>query len=189
MAIKEVIERTVLRDVPHSEIEDLFGHLEFIAPALAAAGVLILVAGLRERRSARPDTGELSLNEAGIIGLVQGLCLPFRGLSRSGATISTGMLLGVAKSRAERFSFALAVVLTPAVVARETLRLLHAPAAHEALRSVALLCVVGAFLAFLAGLVALKWLSRWLESGRWYLFGLYCLLAAVAVGLLHHQGF
>jgi undecaprenyl-diphosphatase len=48
--------------------------------------------------------------------------------------------------------------------------------------------VVGAFLSFLAGLVALKWLSRWLESGRWYLFGLYCLLAAVAVGLLHYRG-
>jgi undecaprenyl-diphosphatase len=191
MAIKKIIEKTLLRDVPHSEIEDLFGHLEFIAPALAAAGVLILVAGLRERRAARADAvaGELSLNQAGIIGVVQGLCLPFRGFSRSGATISTGMLLGVAKSRAERFSFALAVVLTPAVVAREALRLLHAPGSHEALGSVALLCVVGAFLAFLAGLVALKWLSRWLESGRWYLFGLYCLLAAVAVGLLHHRGF
>jgi undecaprenyl-diphosphatase len=190
MAIVKVIEKTVFRDVPHSEIEDLFGHLEWIAPALAAAGILILAAGLREGRAARADAahGELDLKEAGIIGLVQGLCLPFRGFSRSGATISTGMLLGVAKPRAERFSFALAVVLTPAVVVREVLRLLHAPESHEALRSVALLSVVGAFLAFLAGLVALKWLSRWLESGRWYLFGLYCLLASVAVGLLHYHG-
>jgi undecaprenyl-diphosphatase len=54
---------------------------------------------------------------------------------------------------------------------------------------VALLCVLGAFLAFLAGLVALKWLSRWLESGRWYLFGIYCLLASVAVTLLHRAGY
>jgi undecaprenyl-diphosphatase len=188
LAIKKIIEKTVLRDVPHSEIEDLFGHLEWIAPALAAAGILILIAGLREGRARRAADGELDLKEAGIIGLVQGLCLPFRGFSRSGATISTGMLLGVAKPRAERFSFALAVVLTPAVVAREVLRLLHAPESHETLKSVALLSVVGAFLAFLAGLVALKWLSRWLESGRWYLFGLYCLLAAVAVGLLHYNG-
>jgi undecaprenyl-diphosphatase len=129
-AIKEVIERTALRDVPHSEIEDLFGHLEFIAPALAAVGVLILAAGLREnrlRRAARPDSGEVSLLGAGIIGAVQGLCLPFRGFSRSGATISTGMLISVAKPRAERFSFALAVVLTPPIVAREALRLAHAP--------------------------------------------------------------
>jgi undecaprenyl-diphosphatase len=196
-ALKEVIERTALRDVPHSEIEDLFGHLEFIAPALAAVGVLILVAGLREnrlRRAAGPDTGEVSVLGAGIIGAVQGICLPFRGFSRSGATISTGMLIGVAKPRAERFSFALAVVLTPPIVAREVLRLVHAPpgvatAVQGSLQSVVLLSVLGAVLAFIAGLLALKWLSRWLESGRWYLFGVYCLVAAVGVALLHHHGF
>ncbi len=194
-AIKEVIEKTVLRNVPHSQIEDLFGHLEFIAPALAAAGVLILIAGLREsrlRRAARADSGEVGLTDAVVIGAVQGLCLPFRGFSRSGATISTGMLLGVSKPRAERFSFALAVVLTPPIVAREVLRLMHAPpgvAAQASLQSVALLSVFGAVLAFIAGLLALRWLSRWLESGRWYLFGVYCLVAAVGVALLHYRGF
>jgi undecaprenyl-diphosphatase len=199
-AIVKIIEKTALRGLPHSEIEDLFGHLEFIAPALAAAGVLILVAGLREsrlRRAARPDSEDISMRGAGIIGAVQGLCLPFRGFSRSGATISTGMLIGVAKARAERFSFALAVVLTPAVVAREALRLLHAAPgaatpgapAQVSLQSVALLSVFGAVLAFVAGLLALKWLSRWLESGRWYLFGVYCLVAAVGVALLHYRGF
>jgi undecaprenyl-diphosphatase len=191
-AIVKVMERTALRGVPHAEIEDLFGHLEFIAPALAAAGLLILIAGLRERRlraAARSDSGELTLADASIIGAVQGLCLPFRGFSRSGATISTGMLIGVSKPRAERFSFALAVVLTPAVVAREALRLAHAPAAQESLQSIALLSVLGAVLAFIAGLLALKWLSRWLESGRWYLFGVYCLVAAVGVELLHYRGF
>jgi undecaprenyl-diphosphatase len=191
--IKEILERTVLKDVPHAEIEDLFGHLEFIAPALAAAGILILAAGLRERRpQAQGPAGasDVSVKNAGIIGAVQGLCLPFRGFSRSGATISSGMLLGVSKPQAERFSFALAVVLTPPVVVREILRLRHAPNLNPGeLSSVALLCVLGAFLAFLAGLVALKWLSRWLESGRWYLFGIYCLLASVAVTLLHRAGY
>jgi undecaprenyl-diphosphatase len=191
-AIVKVMEKTALRGVPHAEIEDLFGHLEFIAPALAAAGLLILIAGLRERRlgaAARPDSGEITLPNASIIGAVQGLCLPFRGFSRSGATISTGMLIGVSKPRAERFSFALAVVLTPAVVAREALRLAHAPPAQESLQSIALLSVVGAVLAFIAGLLALKWLSRWLESGLWHLFGVYCLVAAVGVALLHYRGF
>jgi undecaprenyl-diphosphatase len=192
--IVKILEKTALRDVPHSEIEDLFGRLEFIAPALAAAGILILAAGLRERRRAGPaaDDGaqEVGVKHAGIIGFVQGLCLPFRGFSRSGATISSGMLLGISKPTAERFSFALAVVLTPAVVVREVSRLRHAPDLHPGeLSSVALLCVLGAFLAFLAGLVALKWLSRWLESGRWYLFGIYCLVASVAVTLLHRAGY
>lgn len=193
LLLMKIIERTAFAGLPHSQIEDLFGHLEYIAPALAAAGLLILAAGLRESRAGArniPDSGELGMRDAGIIGLVQSLCLPFRGFSRSGATISTGMLLGVSKSRAERFSFALAVVLTPPAVAREALRLAHSPDLHAGeLQSVAALCALGAVLAFLAGLLALKWLSRWLESGRWHLFGLYCLLASVAVTLLHRAGY
>jgi undecaprenyl-diphosphatase len=192
-ALIKLIEATVFRGVPHAEIEDLFGHLEFIAPALAAAGVLILIAGLRARRRAPVEDAEAaepSMTQAGIIGLIQGLCLPFRGFSRSGATISTGMLLNVAKSRAETFSFALAVVLTPPVVAREALRLVHAEKAGGTdLTSVAALALLGAVVAFLAGLLALKWLSRWLEGGRWYLFGIYCLVASVAVAYLYSVGY
>ena len=96
--------------------------------------------------------------------------------------VSTNLLAGVAKARAEAFSFALAVVLTPPVVAREALRLIKAERQHGGdLGPVALLSLVGAVVAFLAGLLALKWLSRWLEGGRWYLFGIYCLAAAAAV--------
>jgi undecaprenyl-diphosphatase len=195
------IEHTLLAGVPHGQIEDLFGHLEFIAPALAAGGVLILLAGFAERRGGKPDTSDhaasagrasaatgLSAGQASIIGAVQGLSLPFRGFSRSGATISTGMLLGVAKARVEIFSFALAVVLTPPVVAREALRLWKsAPADHQALAGIAVRTLFGALVAFVAGLAALRWLSRWLERGRWYLFGLYCLLAAAIVGALHFR--
>jgi undecaprenyl-diphosphatase len=191
--IVKIIEKTVWRNVAHAEIEDLFSHLELIAPALAAAGLLIVIAGIFERRhSAGPVSAAHDLNaqRAGLIGAVQGLCLPFRGFSRSGATISTGLLLGVVKSRAEAFSFALAVVLTPPIVVREVLRLLRA--AHQGgadLSAAALDSVLGAVVAFLAGLLALRWLSRWLEGGRWYWFGIYCLVAAGAVMLLHRAGY
>jgi undecaprenyl-diphosphatase len=189
----KIIERTAFSGVPHAQIEDLFGHLEIIAPALAAAGVLILIAGIRTRREQAPHTAaqELSATQAGLIGAVQGLCLPLRGFSRSGATISVGMLAGIAKARAESFSFALAVVLTPPVVARELLRLMHAQkiARTADLAAAVLPSLLGALCAFLAGLVALRWLSRWLERGRWYLFGIYCLIAAAAVMMLHHIGY
>jgi undecaprenyl-diphosphatase len=193
-AVINLLERTVLSDFPGADIENLFGRLDLIAPALAAAGLLILIAGVFERRkSGQPPTAttELTVTRAGIIGLIQGFCLPFRGFSRSGATISTGMLLGVTKARAEAFSFALAVVLTPPVVFREVKRLVQAQHDHgnSDLTSVASLSVLGALIAFAAGLLALKWLSRWLEGGRWYLFGIYCLVASVAVMLLHHFGF
>jgi undecaprenyl-diphosphatase len=101
------------------------------------------------------------------------------------------MLLGVAKARAEMFSFALAVVLTPVVVLREVMRVVHAEHANgtTTFSSAVFPSLLGAVFAFLAGLVALRWLSRWLESGRWYLFGIYCLIAAVGVGYLHHLGY
>jgi undecaprenyl-diphosphatase len=190
------IEKTAFRGEAKAEVEQLFSHLELIAPALAVAGVLILVAGIFERRNANvnvnvEDVDRLGMREASLIGAVQGLCLPFRGFSRSGATISTGMLVGVSKLRAEAFSFALAVLITPPAIAREALRLMKTQHSGNAVGlSAALLpTLLGALFAFLAGLVALKWLSSWLEKGQWYLFGIYCLLAAAGVAALHHAGY
>jgi undecaprenyl-diphosphatase len=194
----KTIEKVMFKGLPKAEIELLFGRLDLIAPALLAAGVLIFIAGLREKSSSElPQAygNSVTMRQAGWIGAIQGLCLPFRGFSRSGATISTGILAGASKDRAERFSFALAVILTPPVVAREVLRLVKA--SHEAaatgtpldLGGSVLTSLLGAVFAFLAGLVALRWLSSWLEQGRWYLFGIYCVLASAVVFYLHHIGY
>jgi undecaprenyl-diphosphatase len=204
-ALIKVIEHSLFKGAPKAQIEDLFGRLDLIAPALACAGVLILIAGLREGRAGdataelasltRRPSGSVTMGQAGWMGFVQGLALPFRGFSRSGSTISTGMLVGASKERAERFSFALAVVLTPAVVAQEAMRLLkatHAAAATGApidLHGTVAMSLLGAAFSFLAGLVALRWLSSWLENGRWYLFGIYCLVASAVVFWLHTRGY
>jgi undecaprenyl-diphosphatase len=195
LTLQKVIEKTAFRGEPKAEIEQLFSHLELIAPALAAAGILILIAGLYERRRANlnvnlQDVDRITTQKAGLIGAVQGVCLPFRGFSRSGATISTGILAGIPKLRAEEFSFALAVILTPPVVAREVMRLVKAEHVQPgALHGAVMASLLGALFAFGAGLVALKWLSAWLEKGQWYLFGIYCLLAAAGIAALHHIGY
>ena len=198
--IQKLVVRLMFHNAPKAEIEQLFGRLDLIAVALFCVGVLILVAGLSERRSMigrrKSDVDEeMSLSQAGIIGAVQGLSLPFRGFSRSGSTISAGMLAGVARESAETFSFALAVVLTPAVLAREALRLVKAT--HEAaasgtpldLHSAVASSLLGMVLAFLAGLAGLKWLSSMLEAGKWYLFGIYCLVASGVVFYLYTRGY
>jgi len=187
-AVIKIIEHTLFRHAPKAQIEDLFSHLEIVAPALLAAGILILVAGLKEGR--RPDSEEsdqIGFGQAGIIGAVQGLCLPFRGFSRSGATISVGILQGIKKVRVEAFSFALAVIITPLAIGREALRLHHADTSGFA--QAALPSLLGMVFAFLAGLVALKWLSAWLEKGRWHYFGIYCILASIVVFVLHAKGY
>ncbi len=188
LVLKALIERFVLGNVPHAEIEMLFGNLGLISAALAAAGFLIVIAGLKGKRPVEPR--EIGAGESILIGAVQGLCLPFRGFSRSGATISAALLLGVARVKAEEFSFALAVVLTPPVIAREVLRLLKAhafPASGQGAHLAGLFLpgAVGMVLSFLAGLLALRWLSNWLEKGRWHFFGYYCLCASLFVFIFH----
>ena len=189
--IIELIEKVLMRGEPNAWVEQLFNRLDLIAVALAAAGVFILVAGLYEnRRREALAAHKLTPKQYCSIGAIQGLCIPFRGFSRSGATISTGLLTGVARISAEDFSFALAVVLTPPAAAREIWRLYKSQHHHlGGLLPAAMPSVLGVVFAFLAGLLALKWLSRWLESGRWHLFGIYCLVAAIVTGYLHHAGF
>lgn len=181
--LKALIEKVFLRHEAHAEIESLFGSLPLVAAALFVAGLLILVAG------ARRDGGKHVVDRAGasVIGLVQGVCLPFRGFSRSGATISSAMLIGVDRALAEDFSFALAVILTPPVVVREILRLAKATGAHggEVFSSGMAPGVVGMVFSFGAGLLALKLLSAWIEKGRWSLFGYYCLVASAGVLAVH----
>jgi undecaprenyl-diphosphatase len=207
--LNKLIEHTLFRGAPKAQIEDLFGRLDLVAPALAAAGILILIAGLRTRSKESADSvtpplagsivrrpsGNVTMAQAGWMGLMQGLALPFRGFSRSGVTISIGMLTGAVRERAERFSFAMAVAITPLAIGREGLRLLHAKKDAAALgmpidlHTTAMMSLLGMVCAFLAGLVALKWLSNWLENGRWYLFGIYCLAASAVVFYLHTRGY
>lgn len=188
--LKHLIEHYFLRAHPGAQIEMIFGNLGLMAAALAVVGLLIMVAGVRSGRGG--DEKPLGPRESTLIGVIQGLCLPFRGFSRSGATISTGLLMGVGKGASEAFSFALAVVLTPPVIARELLRLLKAdhiaPLATGDLLPLLYPSLAGMVLSFLSGLLALKWLSSWLEKGKWQLFGIYCCAASIAVYLLHLNG-
>jgi undecaprenyl-diphosphatase len=185
--LKIIIEKVFMRGAAHAEVEDLFSNLPLIAGALAAVGLLIIYAGWREEKT--PRQSEIQPAHSVWIGLVQGICLPFRGFSRSGSTISTGLLLGLPKQKLEEFSFALAVVLTPPVIAKEALRLLkdQTPGGHESVLHLFLPSLVGMVFSFLAGLLALKWLSRWLEGGLWKIFGFYCLIAAAGVLILHFK--
>jgi undecaprenyl-diphosphatase len=189
LGLKLLIERVVLGGMAHAEVESLFGNLSLISAALAVAGCLILFSGLRQQRRG-PGAHPVDLRGACWMGAVQALCLPFRGFSRSGATISTGLLLDLEQRGTEAFSFALAVLLTPAIVAKEVLRLLHAEHGMPHAQMVHLFVpgLLGMALAFLAGMAALRWLSSWLEEGRWHLFGIYCLGASAVVFFLSWSG-
>jgi undecaprenyl-diphosphatase len=189
LGLQQLIERVVLERVlghEHGEVEQLFRSLPLIAAALIAAGVLILASSRFDRTG---NAGDLTSRRALWIGLVQGLCLPFRGFSRSGATISMGLITGLPRRLSEEFSFALAVVLTPPLVIRQGWKLLKSPEAADAhLVDLLLPGLVGMVLSFLAGLAALRLLSAVLERGRWAYFGVYCLGFAMILFLAAATG-
>jgi undecaprenyl-diphosphatase len=182
LGLQYLIERVVLERLlhqPQGEVEQLFGSLPLVGTALTAGGLLILVTSRLDR--AKPGR-ELTALRAALVGLVQALCLPFRGFSRSGATISVGLLCGLPRRFAEEFSFALAVVLTPPLIVRQTWKLFKSPEARNThLFDLLLPGLLGLGLAFLSGLVALRLLSKVLEGGRWAYFGVYCLAFAGVV--------
>lgn len=125
-----------------------------------------------------------------LVGLMQGLALPFRGFSRSGATISTALLCRIKRQHAEVFSFTLVLILTVPVVAREALRLRHihpgsvmGSAGHAVVAG-----LLGMLFSFGAGLAAIRWLSAWLERGRWGFFGVYCIVLSALLYVLAGLG-
>lgn len=184
LTLQALIKHFVMANDPHFEIENLFANAKLMAVALASAGLLILYSS----RQNQNGQAEISPGRALLVGAVQGLCLPFRGFSRSGATISAGMAVGINRRIAEEFSFAMAVVLTPAIIVKEVARLHHAHAVNlgasiqpTQLSSIWGMSLIGMAASFFAGLLALRWLSSWLEQGRWHLFGFYCLFASAVV--------
>lgn len=180
LGLKLVIEKVVMEHFLHyskgaGEVEALFGNLRLMSVSLLGAGILILWSSRNQKKS----VAALSPRQSILIGLIQGLCLPFRGFSRSGATISAGMKLGITRGLAEEFSFALAVALTPAAVLLELKRLHHTPGFDW---SASLMPgLIGMVFSFIGGLVALRWLSSWLEHGKWHLFGYYCIAFSLVV--------
>jgi undecaprenyl-diphosphatase len=189
LALKFFIEKVVLIGLMHREkadFEDLFENLYVIAPSLFVVGILIIIAG-----SARINPSSLSARTSIWIGLIQGLCVPFRGFSRSGATISMALLFGTERRLAEDFSFALAIVLTPPAIGRGFYRLLRDVNWTSETQLIDLIMpgLVGMVFSFIAGLLALKILSAALEKGRWKYFGYYCIFASLVVLVAAFYGY
>ncbi len=134
-----------------------------------------------EGEQSRRSLEQLTWRDALWIGLAQGVAV-LPGISRSGSTIAMGLLVGLRREDAAEFSFLLFI---PAILGATALKLTEAlsdPGAHSALWGSYL---AGTIVAFLSGIVAIRFLMRFLRERRLTPFAIYCLALGLVAILWH----
>jgi undecaprenyl-diphosphatase len=153
-----------------------------IALSLVAWGLLLLAAERLARHERR--VADVGGRDALAIGVGQALAL-VPGTSRSGATITTAMLLGFRREDAARFSFLLSVPITLGAGLYKLRKVMPAIAGSPEWK---LATAIGTAVSFLFGLAVIAWLLRWLRTRTTHLFVAWRLAAGVAIALLLWRG-
>mgnify|MGYP002839580047 FL=1 len=168
----------------HRRLEQFFAKPKAVAIMLVVTAILLQLPRFRE--FSQPPTSQnqnshqsmdrrLRIWQALLIGLVQGFAV-IPGISRSGATISVALLLGIQPAVAAEFSFLLSI---PAILGAVVLKLGDIATVNH-LTAVG----VGMITAFIVGVVALQLLLTLINRGRFSIFSYYCLLIAALAFLL-----
>lgn len=157
----------------------LIDHIEvFFDGAILLVGLMLIITAilLYLADKARTTDKGVSFRSAFVIGLAQAVAL-IPGISRSGATISAAVLLGVDKSKSARFSFLMVVPLILGKVAKD---ILDGKITYSGADSLPML--VGFIAAFVAGLAACTWMIKLVRNSKLTYFAIYCLIVgALAV--------
>ena len=144
---------------------------------LLAAAVLLTLAEYFGKRTR--NLGSMTWLDALIVGLFQILAV-FPGASRSGSTISGGMLRGFDRPAAARFAFLMAIPVMLAASGYESLDVLK----MQNLSSFLLPLAVGFIVAAIVGWLSIKWLLNYLNKNSLYVFAAYCAVVGVVVFFL-----
>lgn len=149
-------------------VEKVFGS------GLMIVGVMLLLTAalLTFSYYAKPRQKEtIGMRDAFVIGLAQA-CAVMPGLSRSGSTIATGLLLGNKKERLAQFSF---LMVIPPILGEALLDVMKAVKGEEAFGGIDTLPLcIGFVAAFVSGCLACKWMINLVKKGKLIYFGIYC---------------
>ena len=152
---------------------------EFFGSGLLLVGccLLITAALLTFSYYAKPRQKEhISMKDAFIIGLAQAVAV-LPGVSRSGSTIATGLMLGNKKESPAQFSF---LMVIPPILGEALLDIMKMVKGEDVMGGIeALPLMVGFVSAFLAGCVACKWMINIVKRGKLIYFGVYCAMIGV----------
>ncbi len=151
----------------------------FFGGKILLVGVMLLVTALLLlfADKAKNTNKEVSFLNAVIIGVSQAIAM-LPGISRSGATISTSVLLGIDRTRAARFSFLMVVPLIFGKIGKDIL------GGDLNFQSSEMMSISTGFIAaFLAGLLACKWMIALVKKSKLSYFSLYCaIVGVIAIG-------
>jgi len=151
------------------ELESFFGgNIAFVGTMLILTAILLWLAD-RAKHTGR----KVSFGNAFIIGVSQAIAI-LPGISRSGATISTSVLLGNDKNKAARFSFLMVVPLIFGKIAKE---IFSGKLSSETVDFTTM--GLGFIAAFICGLIACTWMIRLVRSSKLSYFAIYCLLVGL----------
>ncbi|TXB62809.1 undecaprenyl-diphosphate phosphatase [Phaeodactylibacter luteus] len=155
-----------------TQIEALFGQrILLVGLMLAVTGVLLLLAD-RAQHTDQP----VGFGQAFIIGIAQAIAI-LPGISRSGATISTSVLLGIDRERAARFSF---LMVVPLILGKMAKDILDGGLAFSSAQAAPL--AAGFAAAFITGALACIWMISLVKRSKLIYFSVYCfIIAAIAV--------
>lgn len=156
------------------QVEEVFGSGLLIVGCMLLATAALLVFSYYARPRQRENISPL---HAFIIGLAQAVAV-LPGLSRSGSTIATGLLLGNKKEKLAQFSF---LMVIPPILGEALLDVVKGLKGEEAFGGIdALPLIVGFVAAFVSGCVACKWMINIVKKGKLVWFGVYCAIAGAA---------
>lgn len=151
------------------ELDAMFnGNVFFVGCTLILTAGLLLLAD-----KAKKTDKTLSIKSAVIIGISQAIAI-LPGISRSGATISTSVLLGVDKEQSARFSFLMVVPLIFGKIAKDILGGEISLSSTEAMPM-----FVGFLAAFFTGLLACTWMIKLVKNSKLSYFSIYCLIVGL----------
>lgn len=154
-------------------IESFFvGKILLVGFMLLVTGVLLFVAD-----KAKTTNKEVSFIDSLIIGVSQMVAI-LPGISRSGSTISTSVLLGIDREKAARFSFLMVVPLIFGKIAKDVWDLSKSESTITSAEY--LPYVVGFLAAFITGLFACKWMIRLVKNSNLTYFSIYCFIVGIA---------
>ncbi|MFD3248140.1 undecaprenyl-diphosphate phosphatase [Rahnella aquatilis] len=170
-----MIPATVIGLVFHSQIKSLF-EPKFVMYSLVVGGVLLIAAELLKPKKPRAEgLDDISYLQAFMIGVFQCLAL-WPGFSRSGATISGGMLMGISRFAASEFSFLLAVPMMMGATALD----LYKSYSFLTLADLPMF-VTGFVSAFIVALIAIKTFLAVIKRISFIPFAIYRFFVAIAV--------